>query len=81
MLPEVCLGACSQLPHSGIWTLLYNLPKEEASAVPTHGSQSLGKPTLGRRLQQTEFSSPRSFPDIVGEHQEAHLPCQTPVYA
>lgn len=34
VLPEVCLGACSRLPHSGIWTPLYNLPKEEATQSP-----------------------------------------------
>lgn len=32
-VPEASPGACSQPPHSGIWTPLYNLPKEDADPL------------------------------------------------
>lgn len=33
LLPEACLGVCSRLPHSGIWTPLYNLSKGRRTPI------------------------------------------------
>lgn len=78
VLPEVCLGVCSQLPHSGIWTPLYNLPKEEATQSP-HRQQP--EPQQNYAGEETWSSAlPSSFPDSSRDQQEAQEPCQTPAY-
>lgn len=64
VLPEVCLGVCSQLPHSGIWTPLYNLPKEEATQSP-HRQQP--EPQQNYAGEETWSSAlPSSFQTAAG---------------
>lgn len=77
-VPEACPGACSQLPRSGIWTPLYNLPKGKKRLHSP--SAEAAAAVAGRAFSQEEVSGPHSYPPTLGSSggpvTKNEAPCQ-----
>lgn len=63
-VPEACPDVCSQLPRSGIWTPLYNLPKGK---MRLHSPSSEAAAAVAEEEgSQEEASGPHSCPPTLG---------------